>query len=165
MRSAPPFDDCKPPPSSTIDAHWAAASSAPAAAGVSVLAGLAVESDSRARPHSAASASCSCGSFVAICYCRQSIIRGPSLNDNLLEQDGRDPVGCDGGVDSACQFFLETIEAGRTVKIGRTQLAQIGLKCIHHARHQGLDLRDQHRIGQFEDDLHLEILSAIRTGV
>src|SRR6185437_7590133 len=109
MRSAPPLDDCRPLLSSAIACHCAAASSVPAVPSVSA-AGPAAESDSSARPHSAASASWSIWSFVAILSSRLSIPVASSLDDDLLEQDGRDVVGRDCGVDATRQFFLEAIE-------------------------------------------------------
>ena len=84
-----------------------------------------------------------------------------SLNDDLLEQNGRDSVGCDRGIDPAGQLFLEAVEAGRSIEVRRTQLPQVSLKGIHDSRHQRLDLRHQRRIRQFEYDLDLEILGTV----
>ena len=68
-------------------------------------------------------------------------------------------------VDAPRQLFLEPVEPGRAVEVGRPQFAQVGLERVHDARHQRLDALDEVGLGQFEHDLHLEILRAVGAGV
>ena len=56
---------------------------------------------------------------------------------------------------------LSRAQAGRTVEVGRAQLAQVGLESVHHPRHHGLDLLHEGLIRNLEDHLHLQILATV----
>src|SRR5215472_9559403 len=147
MRSARSFGlDENELVSSIIAAHWAAISSLTASSGAALADSGAVVSSSSAAPHSAASASWS------TCF---SAMATPSLDDDFLEQHGVHLAGRDRDVDAPGELFLEAVEARRAVEVGRPQLAQIGLEGVHDARHHGLDLLHQQRVGNSSTTLTL----------
>src|SRR5215510_229609 len=155
MRSAPPLALCMKLASSTP--HCEAAASEPSSPPPFSPPSAPAPSASSASPHSASSASWSIWSLPSVMALHRRSIGG-SLDDDFLEQHGVDPAGADRGIDPAGQLLLQAVETGGTVEVARPQLAQIGLECVHHSRHRGLDLRLQHGVGQFEHDLDLEIL-------
>ena len=107
----------------------------PAPPAVGAAASAVAASGSSASPHSAAMASCSIWSFG---WLMVGLATSPSLDDDFLEQHRVDPARRDGDIDAARQLFLQPVEAGRAVEIGRPQLAQIGLERVHDARHERL---------------------------
>src|SRR5262245_21280361 len=109
--------------SSIMAAHWAAISSLTVSTGAAADSGAAASS-SRAAPHSAANASWSTCASAAI-------VRPPSLDDDLLEQHGVHLAGRYRHVDPTGEFLLEAVEPGRSVEVGRPQLAQVGLERVH----------------------------------
>jgi len=60
--------------------------------------------------------------LVDLIFCRHECwppILFSLLNDDFLEQHGRNAIGRDGRIDPTGQFLLETIKTRRTVEIGR----------------------------------------------
>src|SRR5690242_1284863 len=157
IRSVPPFAvEANWLLSSIIAAHWAAISSLTVSTGAAAAAAPSAGSEASASPHSAASASWS--TWFAM-------VLSPSLDHDFLEQHAVHLARRDGRVHPPGELFLEAVETRRAVEIGRPQLAQIGLKSVHDAGHHRLDLLHQRRIGQFEHQLDLEILSVIAARV
>src|SRR4051812_8528538 len=147
---SPPF--LPPPksrlPSSTMAAHCSAMvpEISLAAAAAAASAGSSESSDAS---HWAAIASWSSDGLAMV---PRSV---SSLDDDFLEQHGRDRVRRQRQIDPLGQFFLETKQAGRAGEIGGPQFAQIGLKQIGDARQRRLDCLDLLVVLDLEHDLDL----------
>src|SRR5262245_39071808 len=146
------------PPSSTMAAHCSAmlSESSLAAASSAAAAGSSESSDAS---HWAAIASWSIWSLPAMIF--KSV---PSLNHDFLEQHGTHLLRRHRQIDALGQFFLEPKQPGRTVDVGGTQFAQVGLEQVGDARQVRLDRLDLLLSSELEHDLDAEILHALAGG-
>src|SRR5258705_508371 len=140
------------PPSSTMAAHCSAmlSESSLAAASSAAAAGSSESSDAS---HWAAIASWSIWSWLP------AMMLDPSHHCTTISLNNTAPTCCGARVvDPLGQFLLEAKQPGRTVDVGGTQFAQVGLEQVGDARQVRLDRLDLLLVLDLEHDFDAEIL-------